>query len=94
MLSPPRRIVESVHRRSVSSSTCSVDRDRVGGGLKMIGPDNFADDVSVDSSVKEEKEKEGGLNAFLKDNRRKAEEVLCGARDAKINVVLSGPSNS
>ncbi|KAI4365955.1 hypothetical protein MLD38_021890 [Melastoma candidum] len=98
VLSPPRRIVESVHRRSVSSSTCSVDRDRVGGGLKMISKDDFADDFSVDSCIKEEKlkdkEKEGGLNAFLKDNRRKAEEVLCGARDARINIVLSGPSNS
>lgn len=76
----------------MSSSTCSVDRDKVDRGLKMIDQGNFADDFSVDSGVKEEKE--GGLNAFLKDNRRKAEEVLCGARDAKINVVLSGPSNS
>jgi hypothetical protein len=83
VLSPPRKLVESAHRRSISSSTCSMDK---------IAPKHNASH----GGLKEEKGASGdnSLNGFLKQQRIKLEKVLNREIEAKTKIVLSRPSNS
>lgn len=75
--------MESAHRRSISASTCSMDK---------IAPKNNASH----GGLKEEKgaSDHNILNGFLKEQRIKLEKVLNGEIEAKAKIVLSGPSNS
>jgi len=81
VLSPPRSLVESAHRRSVSSSTCSLDKITSkaisNGGLK-----------EGDGA------REVGVNGFLKKQRSKIGKIFSGEINARAKIVLSGPSNS
>ncbi|GMY14962.1 hypothetical protein FCV25MIE_10201 [Fagus crenata] len=86
VLSPSRNLVESAHRRSISSSTCSLDKiapmlnasTKIGGFREHKGA-SF-DDIS--------------LNGFLKHQRIMVEKLLNGEVNAKAKIVLSEPSNS
>lgn len=87
VLSPPRNLVESAHRRSISSSTCSLDK--IAPKLKAT--------TNVGEEFKEEEEysvDDASLNGFLKQQRIKVRKLLNGELNAKAQIVLSGPSNS
>ncbi|KAK7389135.1 hypothetical protein VNO78_23967 [Psophocarpus tetragonolobus] len=77
-LSPPRNLVESAHRRTISSSTCSQER---------IVPRH----VHV---VASEKLEEVCLNAFLKEQRTLLHKISTRELQANALIVLSGPTNS
>ncbi|GMQ09907.1 hypothetical protein CsSME_00053121 [Camellia sinensis var. sinensis] len=110
LLSPPKNLIESAHRRSISSSTCLLS-----DSLILSPPKNLvesahrrsissstciADKISWKPSVTEElKEHEvvdqaGNLNGFLKEQGIKIGKILNGEIDGKAKIVLSGPSNS
>lgn len=87
VLSPPRNPVESAHRRSISSPTCSLDK---------IAPKLKAS-TNVGEEFKEEEEysvDDASLNGFLKQQRIKVKKLLNGELNAKAQIVLSGPSKS
>lgn len=87
VLSPPRNLVESAHRRPISSSTCSLDK--IAPKLKAA--------TNVGEEFKEEEEysvDDASLNGFLKQKRIKVKKLLNGELNAKAQIVLSGPSNS
>lgn len=73
--------MESAHRRSVSSSTCSLDKITSkaisNGGLK-----------EGDGA------REVGVNGFLKKQRSKIGKIFRGEVNARAKIILSGPSNS
>ncbi|WJX94401.1 hypothetical protein P8452_75821 [Trifolium repens] len=85
-LSPPRNLVESAHRRTISSSTCSWE--------KIVPP------VKYSTKEGEEEEKEAtekySLNGFLKEQRNLFQRFYKGElrSNVKIKIVLSGHSNS
>ncbi|KAF6157505.1 hypothetical protein GIB67_004443, partial [Kingdonia uniflora] len=81
LLSPPKNLVESAHRRSISSSTCSLDKIKV---VPTTGRLDFNARVFSD----------GGVNEFLKEQRTKIGRISKGEIDAKAKIVLSGASNS
>ncbi|KAM6594476.1 hypothetical protein CsatA_002179 [Cannabis sativa] len=81
LLSPPKNLIESAQRRSVSSSTCSIDKisfKRSSNGLPSESGEAW----------------EFGLNGFLKEQRIKLGKVLEGDDNAKAKIILSGTSNS
>ncbi|XP_019185039.1 PREDICTED: uncharacterized protein LOC109180009 isoform X2 [Ipomoea nil] len=83
ILSPPRKLVESVHRRCISASTCSMDKI-----YRKNGEDNSV-------QLKEKSTEEGEeLNGFLRDQRQKIGMILNREIDLKARIVLSGHSNS
>ncbi|KAL4634169.1 hypothetical protein ACB092_04G179200, partial [Castanea dentata] len=87
VLSPPRNLVESAHQRSISSSTCSLDK--TAPKLKAT--------TNVGEEFKEEEEysvDDASLNGFLKQKRIKVKKLLNGELNAKAQIVLSGPTNS
>lgn len=87
VLSPPRNLVESAHRRSISSPTCSLDK--IAPKLKAT--------TNVGEEFKEEEEysvDDASLNGFLKQQRIKVKKLLNGELNAKAQIVLCGPSNS
>ncbi|KAF3437539.1 hypothetical protein FNV43_RR20293 [Rhamnella rubrinervis] len=81
LLSPPKNLVESAHRRSRSSSTCSVDK---------IAPKP----ISYELPTKPEATRDLSLNGFLREQSIKLGKILDDEIDAKAKIVLSGPSNS
>ncbi|XP_058093717.1 uncharacterized protein LOC131239849 isoform X2 [Magnolia sinica] len=85
LLSPPKNLVESTHRRSISSSTCSLDKlSRPDADVVKEGPKPGSDEeVGV-----------GRLNSFLKDQRAKIGMISSGEVSAKARIILSGSSNS
>ncbi|PWA83382.1 hypothetical protein CTI12_AA168050 [Artemisia annua] len=107
-LSPPRHLVESAHRRSISSSTCSVSDKQIlspprnlveSAQRRSISSSTcFTDKISRKSSpVNELKDLEVGqldLNGFLKNQRAKIFKLLNGEIRGKAKIVLSGHSNS
>ncbi|KAK6148301.1 hypothetical protein DH2020_019213 [Rehmannia glutinosa] len=105
LLSPPKHLVESTHRRTLSSSTCSVPE--VAGVLSP--PRNLVESAhrrSISSStcrtdrilqkdgMEDGQLKDGGLNGFLREQRVKIGKLLSGEIDGRAKIVLSGPSNS
>ncbi|KAJ0104943.1 hypothetical protein Patl1_18147 [Pistacia atlantica] len=80
-LSPPKNLVESAHRRSVSRSTCFVEK-----GVPISNENGW--------SKEEEKSRDLSLNGFLKEQRIKIEKILNRESDYKAKIVLPGPSNS
>lgn len=79
VLSPPRNLMESAHRRSISSNTCSVERHSVKTDEKNSLENG---DMGRD------------LNAFLKQQRVRVNKVLDGEERGEAKIVLSGTSNS
>ncbi|XP_019227028.1 PREDICTED: uncharacterized protein LOC109208375 [Nicotiana attenuata] len=105
-LSPPKNLIESSHRRSISSTTCSVlspprnlvesvHRRTISASTcsfdKVLGKN--INNVDRDE-VKEEDLKSHELNRFLKDQRDKINSIFNGVSKGKAKIVLSGPSNS
>ncbi|KAK6148290.1 hypothetical protein DH2020_019202 [Rehmannia glutinosa] len=109
LLSPPKHLVESTHRRTLSSSTCSVPE--VAGVLSP--PRNLVESAhrrSISSStcrtdrilqkdgMEDGQLKDGGLsqdlNGFLREQRVKIGKLLSGEINGRAKIVLSGPSNS
>lgn len=90
VLSPPKHLVESAHRRSISSSTCSLAK------LSKAEPQ-----VGIDGDVSFEKPADirlvddvGRLNLFLKEQRVKMGKISRGEVATKAKIVLCGTSNS
>ncbi|KAK7330549.1 hypothetical protein VNO77_24744 [Canavalia gladiata] len=77
-LSPPRNLVESEHRRTISSSTCSQEKIAPRYGV-MKG---------------EEVRQEHSLNGFLKEQKMLFRKISRRELHADAKIVLSGPSNS
>lgn len=85
MLSPPKNLVPSAHRRSISSSTCSIEKSV--SRSNVIGWPN-------DAAQNEAQAQDFDLNGFLKVQRTKVEKVLDGQVNSKAKIVLSDTSNS
>lgn len=108
-LSPPKNLVESAARRSISSSTCSLPLN-----CPVSPPKNLVESVHRRSisrstcfvekvapishengrSKKEDKSRDLSLNEFLKEQRIKIEKILNRESNYKAKIVLPGPSNS
>ncbi|VVA25879.1 PREDICTED: prune homolog [Prunus dulcis] len=84
-LSPPKNLVPSAHRRSISSSTCSN-----GKGVQKPSVIGWPKDEAQVQTQNQDLD----LNRFLKEQRTKVEKVLDGQVNAKAKIVLSDPSNS
>ncbi|KAG9446585.1 hypothetical protein H6P81_012713 [Aristolochia fimbriata] len=86
VLSPPKHLIESAHRRSISSSTCSIDK------FSKLE----ADAVQPGQLVAELRlmEEVGSLNLFLKEQRAVLTRISRGEIPAKAKIILSGSSNS
>ncbi|KAJ1391898.1 DHH phosphoesterase superfamily [Sesbania bispinosa] len=78
-LSPPKNLVESAHRRTISSSTCSREK---------IAPSRHV------TKGEEETNHEHSLNGFLKEQRSLFQKISNGEIHPNATIVLSGPSNS
>ncbi|ERN13848.1 uncharacterized protein LOC18442096 [Amborella trichopoda] len=82
VLSPPKNLVESLNRRSISSSTCSIDR------IQCDEEEEKQDDV-----VSIPLEDVACLNSFLKKQRRRIEKISRGEMAVQAKILLSGSSN-
>ncbi|TQD75397.1 hypothetical protein C1H46_039090 [Malus baccata] len=85
VLSPPKNLVPSAHRRSISSSTCSIEKST--SRPNVIGWPN-------DVAQNEAQAQDFDLNRFLKVQRTRVEKVLDGQVNSKAKIVLSDTSNS
>ncbi|CAH1429309.1 unnamed protein product [Lactuca virosa] len=109
LLSPPKHLLESSQRRSISSSTCSLTEKHIlspprnlveSAQRRSISSSTcYTDKISMKSSPihGEPKDSELGqlnLNAFLKEQRIKILKLLNGEIKGKAKIVLSGHSNS
>ncbi|XP_057729728.1 uncharacterized protein LOC130945077 [Arachis stenosperma] len=80
-LSPPRNLVESAHRRTISSSTCSLEKIA-------------SRYVAKGDEVSQQEDDNYSLNGFLKEQRDLFKKISSGEIHANAKVILSGPSNS
>ncbi|KAJ8772273.1 hypothetical protein K2173_027450 [Erythroxylum novogranatense] len=81
LLSPPKNLVESTHRRSISKSTCSMEK---------IEPN-----IDANGAQKEgDGTRRLSLNAFLKQQRTKMESIINRKVQTKAKIILPAPSNS
>lgn len=71
--------MESAHRRSISSSTCSIDK--LSSKVNSAGGHRGGDEAR-------------NINEFLKEQRTKIGKIVNGEISAKAKILLSGPSNS
>ncbi|XAR50249.1 Inorganic diphosphatase [Bertholletia excelsa] len=110
LLSPPRNLVESIQRRSISSSTCSLSEKHVlsppknlaeSAHRRPISPSTCSNDkISWKPNANEEPkenpevEENQDLNEYLREQRIKIEKILNREINGKAKIVLSGPSNS
>ncbi|KAF9605461.1 hypothetical protein IFM89_017480, partial [Coptis chinensis] len=106
LLSPPKNVIESTHRRSISVATCSLsppgDPDLEPAQRRKSVSSSF--DRHKISTTKQldpiERTKENNvdgvrdLNAFLKEQRLKLARISSGEIKAKAKIILSGSSNS
>ncbi|OMO51978.1 hypothetical protein CCACVL1_29463 [Corchorus capsularis] len=109
-LSPPKNLIESAQRRSISSNTCYNFRENrpLSPPRKLV---ESAQRRSISKSTcslektaprsngngwcrEEEGTREISLNGFLKGQRTKIEMILNGQVHTKAKIVLSDPSNS
>lgn len=106
-LSPPKSLIESSHRRSISSTTCSIPDDPAPPRYSVESAHRRAISASTSAfenvlqknnadgdEVKEEDLKSQELNQFLKEQRDKINNIFIGQIKRKAKIVLSGPSNS
>ncbi|KAK2663646.1 hypothetical protein Ddye_002220 [Dipteronia dyeriana] len=84
-LSPPKILMESAHRRSISKSTCSLDYKVSRPKPNLSGCFN-EDDATPDLGR--------DLNGFLKDQRIKIDKISNRELDFKAKIVLPAPTNS
>ncbi|PIA30279.1 hypothetical protein AQUCO_05600005v1 [Aquilegia coerulea] len=107
LLSPPKNLIESTHRKSISVSTCSLSENKV-----LSPPRNLVETAhrrSISSStcsidkistktnsveMKESGDVATDLNAFLKEQKFKVKKISSGEIKSKAKIVLSGSSNS
>ncbi|KAK9278075.1 hypothetical protein L1049_027633 [Liquidambar formosana] len=107
LLSPPKNLVESAHRRSISSSTCSLQENLVlSPPRKLVESAHRRSISSATCSIEKiaTKQEENGrvkegevgrdLNGFLKEQKVKIGKILKGEVNGKAKIVLSGPTNS
>ncbi|XP_073049360.1 uncharacterized protein [Primulina eburnea] len=109
LLSPPKNLIESAHRRSISSGTCSVPvaepfsspRDLVESGHRRSASSSTSRSnrilprsIDTDGIFEDGKTKDQDLNRFLEEQRVKIGKILSGEVAGKAKIVLSGPSNS
>lgn len=90
VLSPPKHLVESAHRRSISSSTCSLakfSKAESQVGIEGDGSPEKPADIRLVDDV-------GRLNLFLKEQQVKMGKISRGEVATKAKIVLSGTSNS
>ncbi|KZV34757.1 hypothetical protein F511_00659 [Dorcoceras hygrometricum] len=108
LLSPPKNLIESAHRRSISSSTCSLPvaeplsspRDLVESAHRRSASSptdgsnrSLPRSVDYDVIFEDGETKGRDLNRFLEEQRVKIGKIVSGEIEGKANVVLSGPSN-
>ncbi|XWS60354.1 hypothetical protein CRYUN_Cryun07bG0028600 [Craigia yunnanensis] len=109
LLSPPKNLIESAQRRSISTSTCSFPENK-----PLSPPRNLVESAQRRSiskstcslekiaprsnengwSKEEDGTREISLNEFLKEQKTKIDMILNGEIESKAKIVLSGPSNS
>lgn len=79
VLSPPKNLLESSHRRSISSSTCSKEKlsRSNGGDVAGVGPGMKEGEI-------------GPLNSFLREQRVRIERISRGEMSGKAKIILSG----
>ncbi|KAL3716806.1 hypothetical protein ACJRO7_008390 [Eucalyptus globulus] len=109
LLSPPKNLVESAHRRSISSSTCSVPDNQVlslprslveSAHRRSVSSSTCSLDKITSKAISNGGLKEGdgarevGVNGFLKKQRSKIGKIFRGEVNARAKIILSGPSNS
>ncbi|XP_077250542.1 uncharacterized protein LOC143889984 isoform X3 [Tasmannia lanceolata] len=88
MLSPPKNLVESTHRRSISSSTCSMEK------FSRSDTDLLSLKQLVSCTKPAEDDDVGRLNLFLKERRAKIGRISSGEISAQSKIILSGSPNS
>ncbi|CAN4085960.1 unnamed protein product [Withania somnifera] len=108
-LSPPKNLAESSHRRSISSTTCSIPDDHILSPPRTLVESAHRRTISASTcafekvlqknnvdtdEVKEEDLKSQELNRFLKEQRDKINKMFSRQIKGKAKIVLSGPSNS
>ncbi|KAJ8752038.1 hypothetical protein K2173_001064 [Erythroxylum novogranatense] len=81
LLSPPKNLVESAHRRSISKSTCSMEK---------IAPNSNANGWQKEGDGQTHL----SLNSFLKEQRTKIGSIMNNEIQTKAKIILPGPSNS
>ncbi|CAL9074984.1 unnamed protein product [Musa acuminata var. zebrina] len=97
LLSPPRNLVESAFRRSVSSITCSLEtltgleKEKGSDRRKAISSSLKACNRLPESSPPENMRQ---INAFLRRQRKMIGRISRGGASAKAKIILSGSSNS
>ncbi|KAL5724918.1 hypothetical protein ACHQM5_008122 [Ranunculus cassubicifolius] len=106
LLSPPKNLIESAHRRSISVSTCSLSENRIlspprnlveTAHRRSISASTCALDKISAKEVSDSSENGDGLkdlNAFLKEQRLKIKRISNGEINSKAKIVLSGSTNS
>ncbi|KAI9087578.1 hypothetical protein K1719_030448 [Acacia pycnantha] len=80
-LSPPRNRVQSAHRRTISSSTCSLEK--IASRPVANGWSEHGEAAQIHD-----------LNRFLQEQRILIQKILNGDLHKRAKVVISGPSNS
>lgn len=90
LLSPPKHLTESSHRRSISSSTCVLPEKQGHSPAVESGHRRSISSYSDQNSIELVKD----LNGFLKEQRVKIKKLISGEIDGTAKIVLSGPSNS
>ncbi|KAK1377302.1 Nitrate transmembrane transporter [Heracleum sosnowskyi] len=90
LLSPPKHLTESSHRRSISSSTCVLPEKQGQSPPVESGHRRSISSYSDQNSSELVKD----LNGFLKEQRVKIKKLISGEIDGTAKIVLSGPSNS
>ncbi|XP_071903676.1 uncharacterized protein [Coffea arabica] len=103
LLSPPKHLVESAQRRSISASTCSVPETLMASNT-AVSPQRrsvsvFPNDrpLTRDNLIEQlqaQESKNQALNRFLKEQRATMKKIMSGEINGKAKIVLSGPSNS
>ncbi|KAL1829103.1 hypothetical protein ACET3Z_007515 [Daucus carota] len=90
LLSPPKHLTESSHRRSISSSTCVLPEKQGQPPAVESGHRRSISSYSDQNSCELLKD----INGFLKEQRVKIKKLISGEIDGTAKIVLSGPSNS
>ncbi|XVF08824.1 hypothetical protein REPUB_Repub07fG0036800 [Reevesia pubescens] len=109
-LSPPKKLIDSAQRRSISSSTCPFPENKPLSPPRKLVESAHRRSISKSTcslekiaptrnaingwSKEEDGTREISLNEFLKEQRTKIEMILNGESESKAKIVLSGPSNS
>ncbi|KAI5562772.1 hypothetical protein BDE02_15G072600 [Populus trichocarpa] len=109
LLSPPKNLIESAQRRSISSNKCSKPETQPLSPPKNLMESSHRRSISKSTcsiekvapkplvsgwKKEEEGEEDFSLNGFLIEEKTKIEKILNRELDSKAKIILSGPSNS